>query len=249
MSCVSDKVNEVPQDLVLLHGFAGTARAWDPVIERLRGERYRPLALDLPGHGDRADDDPSIAGTVASILSAAEGDFALCGYSMGGRVALHVALAAPRRVNRLILVATTAGIEDPQERHERSRADARLAAFLQTSTIEQFADRWMKQPIFAGTPKDAAEIWREDLLRNDPYPLAGVLRATGTGELRPVWDRLDALTMPATVIAGSEDRKYVALAERLAEALPDGELHIVEGAGHGLAREAPAELAALIEAA
>ena len=218
------------------------------MIERLRGERYRPLALDLPGHGERAGDDPSIAGTVASILNATEGDFTLCGYSMGGRVALHVALAAPLRVDRLILVATTAGIEDPGESQERSRTDARLAGFLQTATIEEFADRWMEQPIFAGTPKAAAKIWREDLLRNDPQALAGVLRATGTGELRPVWDRLSALTMPATVIAGAEDKKYVALAERLADELPNAELHIIDGAGHGLPREAPAELAQLIDA-
>jgi 2-succinyl-6-hydroxy-2,4-cyclohexadiene-1-carboxylate synthase len=167
---------------------------------------------------------------------------------MGGRVALHVALAAPRRVQRLILVATTAGIEDPDESHERSRTDAQLAAFLQTATIEEFADRWMSQPIFAGTPAKAAAIWRADLLRNDPRALAGVLRATGTGELRPVWDRLDALTMPAIVIAGSEDKKYAALAERLADVLPNGELQIIDGAGHGLPREAPKQLTALIEA-
>jgi 2-succinyl-6-hydroxy-2,4-cyclohexadiene-1-carboxylate synthase len=76
-----------------------------------------------------------------------------------------------------------------------------------------------------------------------------VLRATGAGALRPVWDRLDALTMPATVIAGSRDTKYVQLAGQLTEALPNAELHLIEGAGHGLPREAPAELAALIEPA
>lgn len=248
MSCVSGNVSQVPQDLVLLHGFAGTGHAWDSVIERLRGERYRPLALDLPGHGQRAADDTSIAGTVASVLNAVDGDFALCGYSMGGRIALHVALAAPRRVQRLILVATTAGIEDSQERQERRRSDAQLAGFLQTATMEEFADRWMAQPIFAATPPEAAALWREDLLRGDTEALAQVLRATGTGELRPVWDRLEALTMPATVIAGARDAKYAQLAQRLADTLPNGALEIIEGAGHGLPREAPAELAALIEA-
>ena len=186
---------------------------------------------------------------MASILNATDGDFDLCGYSMGGRIALHVALAAPRRVTRLILVASTAGIADPDERRDRSRSDAQLAAFLQTATREEFADRWMALPIFAGTPPQAARLWREDLLRGDPQALAGVLRATGAAELRPVWDRLEALTMPATVIAGSNDTKYAQLAERLADALPQGELHIIEGAGHGLPREAPAELAALIDAA
>jgi 2-succinyl-6-hydroxy-2,4-cyclohexadiene-1-carboxylate synthase len=219
------------------------------VTEHLRGERYRPVALDLPGHGDRMADDVSIAGTVASILNAVDDDFTLCGYSMGGRIALHVALAAPRRVERLILVSTTAGIADPAERRQRSRADAQLAAFLQTATPDEFAYRWTGLPIFDGTPPAAAAIWREDLLRGDTQALASVLRATGAGALRPVWDRLDALTMPATVIAGSRDTKYVQLAGQLTEALPNAELHLIEGAGHGLPREAPAELAALIEPA
>lgn len=237
----------MPQDLVLLHGFAGTARAWDPVIEHLRGERYRPLAIDLPGHGSRRDDDPLISGTLATVLGATDGDFALAGYSMGGRIALHVALAAPRRVTRLILIATSAGIEDKQERLERSRSDARLAAFLQTATIEQFADRWMSHPIFAGTPSEAAEIWRQDLVRNDPTALAGVIRATGAGQLRPLWDRLSTLTMPVTVVAGGRDTKYVELGRRLAASLPNADLEVIPDAGHGLIREAPDVLAGLIE--
>ena len=44
----------MPETVVLLHGFGGTHRAWDGVIERLPPERYRPLALDLPGHGEYA---------------------------------------------------------------------------------------------------------------------------------------------------------------------------------------------------
>ena len=45
--------------------------------------------------------------------------------------------------------------------------------------------------------------------------------------------------MPATVLAGADDPKFVALGERLAAALPDAELVVVAGAGHGLPREAP----------
>ena len=42
------------QCVVLLHGFSGTRHAWDGVVAELDRERYRPLALDLPGHGDAA---------------------------------------------------------------------------------------------------------------------------------------------------------------------------------------------------
>src|SRR5439155_26158300 len=106
----------VPETVVLLHGFAGTGRLWDPVVARLDGERYRPLAPDLRGHGTAAARRPvTFAGCVHDVLGVVPHRFVLGGYSMGGRIALHVALAAPERVARLILVATTAGLEDPAE--------------------------------------------------------------------------------------------------------------------------------------
>ena len=237
----------VPTTVVLLHGFAGTRRAWDPVVERLDRERYTPLAPDLRGHGDARDARPvSFEACVADVLAAAPERFVLCGYSMGGRIALHVALAAPERVDRLVLVATTAGIDDETARAARRDDDERVASFADGASIEQFADRWAAQPVFAGTPPDAARIWREDLVRNDPRALAAVLRAIGTGAMDPLWGRLGELAMPATVLVGERDAKFVALGERLAAALPAGELVVVPGAGHGLPREAPEAVSAAI---
>ena len=237
----------MPTTVVLLHGFAGTRRAWDPVVERLDRERYTPLAPDLRGHGDARDARPvTFEACVADVLAAAPERFVLCGYSMGGRIAQHVALAAPERIERLVLVATTAGLADEAERAARRADDERLAAFADGASIEQFADRWAAQPLFAGTPPDAARIWREDLLRNDPRALAAVLRGIGTGAMAPLWERLPALTMPATVLAGADDPKFVALGERLAAALPDAELVVVRGAGHGLPRETPEAVVAAL---
>ncbi|MEA2288213.1 MAG: 2-succinyl-6-hydroxy-2,4-cyclohexadiene-carboxylate synthase, partial [Solirubrobacteraceae bacterium] len=168
------------ETVVLLHGFAGTRHGWDLVADRLDAERYRPVALDLRGHGDARDARPvSFGGCAADVAAAAPERFVLCGYSLGGRVALHVALAHPERVSRLVLVASTAGIEDAVQRDQRRAADERLAADVEDGTIEDFADRWMRQPLFAGTPAAAARHWRADLLRNDPAALAAVLRGVG----------------------------------------------------------------------
>jgi 2-succinyl-6-hydroxy-2,4-cyclohexadiene-1-carboxylate synthase len=123
----------VLQTVVLLHGFAGTPRAWDGVSALLPRERLRPLALDLPGHGAQADARRPISFgcCVAHVLARAPARFTLCGYSLGGRVALHVALAAPARVSRLVLVSTSAGIEDATERAKRRAADGALADELE----------------------------------------------------------------------------------------------------------------------
>jgi 2-succinyl-6-hydroxy-2,4-cyclohexadiene-1-carboxylate synthase len=145
-----------------------------------------------------------------------------------------------------VLVATTAGIDDAAARAARRDDDERLAAFADGASIEQFADRWAAQPVFAGTPPEAARIWRADLVRNDSRALAAALRGIGTGAMEPLWDRLGELRMPATVLVGERDAKFVALGERLAAALPGGELVVVPGAGHGLPREAPEAVSAAI---
>jgi 2-succinyl-6-hydroxy-2,4-cyclohexadiene-1-carboxylate synthase len=237
----------MPGTVVLLHGFGNTRRGWDLVAPRIDRERYRPLALDLRGHGAAAARRPmTFAACVADVAAQAPERFALCGYSLGGRVALHVALAHPERVSRLVLVAATAGIEDPAHRAERRAADEDLAAFAERSTIAAFADRWLAQPMFAADPPDAVAFARADLLRNEPAALAAVLRGLGTGAMEPLWARLPDVRMPVTVVAGERDGKFVALGERLAAALPDAELVVIPGAGHGLPREAPEALAEAI---
>lgn len=239
----------MPETLVLLHGFGGTHRAWDPVLPELDHERYSPIVPDLRGHGTKSGVRPvSFEGCVGDVLAAAPDEFVLCGYSFGGRVAQQVALAAPERVLRLILVSSSAGITDPEVRERRIAEDERFADELERMTIAEYAERWMAQPIFQGTPPEAARWWHEDLLRNDPAGLAAALRGIGGGAMEPFWDRLPDLTMPVTVIVGSRDEKFVAFAEQYREHLPDADVHVIDGAGHGLPREAPRELAELIQA-
>jgi 2-succinyl-6-hydroxy-2,4-cyclohexadiene-1-carboxylate synthase len=239
----------VPEPLLLLHGFTQTGRGWDEVARHLAGERYRPLAPDLRGHGAAGTRRPIDMGScVRDVVGLAAGRFALGGYSMGGRIALHVALAHPERVSRLVLVSTTAGIDEPSERAERRARDEALAAWMQRRTIAEVADRWGAQPLFAGQVPEVAAAARADRLRNEPAHLAAALRGIGTGVMAPLWSRLDEVAMPVAVLAGKRDAKFVALASRLARGLPRASLTIVPGAGHALTLEAPAAVAAALEA-
>lgn len=235
-----------PETIALLHGFGGTRRAWDRVIGCLPAREHPPpLALDLPGHGEHADyaaHPITLAGCVEHVLARTPERFALCGYSLGGRIALHVALGAPERVSRLVLVSTSAGIDDPSERAERSASDHRLADALEHAPFEDFIERWSTQPLFADDPPEVGVLAREDQRRNRPDALAAVLRGIGTGEMAPLWDRLSELTMPVTILAGDRDAKYQGLARRMGALLPDATPILVSG-GHRLALENPAAVA------
>lgn len=225
----------MPAPLVLLHGFGGTHRTWDAVRAHLPPERYRPvIALDLPGHGARSQQRPiDWDACVAAVLEQAPASpFVLAGYSLGGRVAQHVAVSAPERVRRLVLISTSPGLRDGAR---RAAADDVLADSIAAMSSAEFADRWMAQPVFAGTPVAARGPWRDDLMRNRPADLAVALRALTVGRMRTF---TDSFLMPVTRIVGERDQRYRTLAG------PDA--IIIPGAGHGLPREAPAELAAVI---
>jgi 2-succinyl-6-hydroxy-2,4-cyclohexadiene-1-carboxylate synthase len=238
----------VIEDLVLLHGFGGTCRTWDGVGALLSAERYRPLALDLPGHGAHAGARKPITftGCVEHVLARSSERFVLCGYSLGGRVALHVALTAPERVSRLVLVSTSPGIEDAAQRAQRSARDRRLAEELEREPFERFIAGWRAQPLFAGDPPAVDLLALEDYRRNRPDGLAAVLRGIGTGEMPPLWGRLGELHMPVTLLAGDRDAKFQDLAERMLALLPAARLVRATG-GHRLALENPAAIARAIE--
>ena len=228
-------------DVVALHGFAGTGRMWQTVDPAYH-------APDLPGHGSAAAQRPiSFAACVEHVLSGAPERFILAGYSMGGRIALHVALAAPERVGRLVLLSTTAGIEHPAEREERRRADDALAVEIEGGTIDDFVTRWSATPMFADDPPNAVGLWLQDMRRNDPVGLAAALRGVGTGAMAPLWDRLGELSMPVTVLAGERDQKFRTLADRISSRLRGKvENIVVPGVGHGIPREDPRAVAAAI---
>ncbi len=232
--------------LVLVHGFTNTGACWQPVLAHV-GQRYRALAPDIRGHGTAAEREPvTLDAVIADIAALAPPRFTLCGYSMGGRIALHVALALPGRVERLITIGASPGIADAAQRAARRADDEALAARLERITIGEFAEQWGRTPVLAGAPAEVAAAAHADRLRSTPAGLARALRGLGTGALPPAWERLGELTMPALFLAGERDRKFAAIAREMAGAVRDARTEIVPGAGHAAHLEAPAFVAGAI---
>ena len=222
--------------LVLLHGFTQTGRSWEPLLPALE-DHFEVTAPDLPGHGARS-------AVRADLWEAARmvgdecGRASYVGYSMGGRVALHLGLARPDLVERLVLVSATGGIEDDAERAARRRDDEDLAASLEAEGLDAFLERWLAQPLFATLP---AEVAGMDARRdNTAEGLASALRLMGTGAQEPLWRRLDELTMPVLVVAGDRDDKFAEQALHLGGWIgPTAELGLVPDAGHACHLERP----------
>jgi 2-succinyl-6-hydroxy-2,4-cyclohexadiene-1-carboxylate synthase len=235
--------------IVLLHGFTQTGGSWAPIVAGLN-DRSPIILPDAPGHGGSSQVRADLWRT-ADLLAGTVGRPALwVGYSMGGRMALHVALAHPDQVDGLVLISTTAGIDAPEERDARRAADDALAARIQADGTEAFLDFWLAQPLFVTLPSGSAG--REARLANTPDGLASSLRLAGTGSQEPLWDRLAELgerSLPVLLIAGELDGKYRDQASRMASAIgPSARALIVSGAGHACHLEQPQIVSAAISA-
>ena len=150
---------------------------------------------------------------------------------MGGRFCLTAALAEPRNVKRLVLVSTTAGIEEKDLRNERLKSDEELARRVEQIGVAQFIDEWLTNSLFSGLSEETNQ--RAVRLKNTAIGLSSSLRLCGAGRQQPTWTKLRELKMPVLVMAGENDLKYVELAERMVQAIGENaRLQIVKNSGH-----------------
>ncbi len=227
--------------LVLVHGFTQTRRCWGPVAADLATD-HELVMVDAPGHGESSAVRADLV-TGGRLIGDAGGTATYLGYSMGGRFVLHTALERPDSVRGLVLVGTTAGLEDPDERSARVADDEDRARHLEQVGIATFVDEWLALPLFNGLSAEAAA--RDERLINTVEGLASSLRMAGTGTQVPTWDRLGELAMPVLVVAGALDAKFVDLGERLASCIgPNATFVTVPNAGHTAHLEQPDEFLA-----
>jgi 2-succinyl-6-hydroxy-2,4-cyclohexadiene-1-carboxylate synthase len=223
--------------VVFVPGFMQRGEAWAPVARRV-AERYPTLCLDFASH--------TLDERLDELRAAAEPGTAVVGYSMGGRLALHLAVREPERLAALVTVGATAGIEDEHARAERLRADEELATWMESASIEEVVARWEVQPVFAGQPPKVVEAQRPGRLSHRPEQLASLMRTAGQGAPAPIWDRLGSLPMPLLALAGERDERYVEAARRMRELAPHGRAQVVRGAGHAAHLERPHAVARLV---
>ena len=222
--------------IVLIPGFTQTSASFDGVRAALAG-RFEVEAIDVPIGLD-------FAATAASLGIGRERAIYV-GYSMGGRLALRLAVDHPDLVRALVLVSASPGLADAAERAARRAADDALADEIEHMGVEAFLERWLAQPLFAGVPQGAPGL--SERRRLGASDLASCLRDLGTGVQEPLWDRLADLAMPVALVTGTRDAKFEGIANAMAALIPCCTRVRVEG-GHSLPLEAPEDLAAAIGA-
>lgn len=235
--------------LVMLHGFTGSAAYWlyhQPGLT----SRFRLLLPDLPGHGAAVEPEylarASFADCAADLLATLQAHGVercpVLGYSMGGRLALFLALKYPEFVSYLILESASPGIANEDERAARADADDRLAQAIETRGMLWFVDYWESLPLWASQSRldpTVRAALRSRRLAGSTQGFATSLRQMGTGVQPSLWGVLPTLTIPTLLISGREDAKFTAIAEDMAALLPDARHAIIDQAGHAVHLEQP----------
>jgi 2-succinyl-6-hydroxy-2,4-cyclohexadiene-1-carboxylate synthase len=223
--------------VIFVPGFMQRGEAWAPVAE-LVAKRYPSACLDFRTH--------TFETRLGELREAARPGAVAVGYSMGGRLALHLAVRDPERFAGLVTVGASPGIDDAAERRRRRDADEELAAWMERSTIQEVVARWERLPVFAGQPEDLVDRQRAGRLSHDPRLLARLLRSAGQGALPAMSDDLPSLPIPLLALAGERDERYLQAGRRIALLAPRGDTLPVTGAGHAAHLERPGAVAELV---
>jgi 2-succinyl-6-hydroxy-2,4-cyclohexadiene-1-carboxylate synthase len=234
--------------ITFLHGFLGSSKDWSSIAHTI-SDRFCCLLIDLPGHGKsllEADElylMPATAELVVAILHRHQIPKSyLYGYSMGGRLALYLAIHFPQLFPQVILESASPGLALERDRVMRQQHEQKLADRLEQN-FPQFLQDWYDQPLFATLKQHPQfpQIFTQRSQQN-PRLLAKSLRQIGLGMQPNLWPDLANLQMPLRLIAGERDRKFIAIQQEIQRFCPKAMMRTVENTGHNVNWENPAAI-------
>jgi 3-oxoadipate enol-lactonase len=247
-------------DLVLLHGQPGTAADWQQVSERLPVQ-LRVVAPDRPGYGSSPLPPAGFAANARTVVHQLDlhdiRRAVLVGHSYGGGVALSAAALAPDRIEAVVLLASVGpGCVTGLDRLLAAPAAGPLCALVAwrlTPWIARARLAWITRlqgrllapgehvnwQVWAHASRERGRLWRTFLVEQ-----RALMR-----ELDELVALIPLVQAPALLLADPKDNVVpLHTARRLAQALPNGHLQLVEGAGHHLPRRAPGAVADAVAA-
>ncbi len=242
--------------IVLAHGYSATARMWAPQVSAF-ASRYRVVTYDARGQGrTEVPTDPALYSQPTMVEDLHQllrhlriSRAVIGGLSMGGNVALNLALAHPEMVRALLVCDTGAGSDEPDEWARKVR---RWIGMLESQGVEAFADDYIADPIladYADRSPDAKQFLRAAITSSTALGLArGLGGVVGNRpSIYTLGDRLAALRVPTSIVVGDRDHWCTKVSEFMAASIPGAKLVVIKDSGHMTNLEQPAQFNAAVE--
>ena len=231
-----------PLECWCLHGAVGMAADWRELAKSLAPAGVSTRAVDLWRFLDCCpmslpDFGKALNAEASGEISRSGSNRALLGYSMGGRLALHSLLAQPHPWQAAIIVSAHPGLENEADRAARRSTDIAWATQTLTGNWQQFLDAWNGQSVLGPTLMRDPQASGSLVMRRREIARSFVDWSLGAQE--PLWHRLAEISIPVLWIAGENDAKFLALAQRAVSLTPAAQLVIAPACGHRVPWEAP----------
>jgi len=231
-----------PEDaptLMLCHGFSGSAADFDLHTSALVDAGLRVVLMEHRGHGRSGWGSPSdysvrrLTDDLAGLLDrVAPGKVHLLGHSMGGRIALELALEQPDLIASLVLMDTSAWSFASTDPDEAALVADFFRGYDPSSGLPGFQSSGPEDTMIARRTPPEWQRSRDSLRsRLDPAAFKSLGVELFADGVEPI-TRLDSIACPITVMVGSEDAPYRDQAPTLVERLGNARLHVFDGAHH-----------------
>ena len=245
---LSNKDDSIPT--LFLHGFTGTANSWNEIISKLTSYS---ITLDIVGHGKSTFNDLNSNYSVddwcsdlSKILDSLKiNRVNICGYSMGGRLAIAFATGYPAKINNLILESCGLGIVDKKAKNKRYREDSSLSNTI-TRDLPEFVRIWQRNALFINQERKnntGFKIQEENRLSHDPLQLAKAMMSFSQGTMNSYQNKFSTFNFPISIINGEEDKKYLKIGMQISKLNKHAKQYIISKAIHNTHLENPQEFA------
>lgn len=235
--------------ILFLHGFTGSSNDWREIVQKIN-KRFNKIGLDFVGHGKSSSPSSenyyhveSLINQIAQVINHIKlKDLLLCGYSMGGRAAIHFTAASPDLVKGLILESASPGIKNQKERNARKKSDEELIDFIEKNSLDDFAAMWLDQELFGTLRRfsnDKLKRMKDERAKNSKIGLANSLRGFGTGVMPYIGNEVAKLKIPTILITGGLDDKFTQINQNFKKIFPSAKHKIISTAGHNTHLEEP----------
>lgn len=216
-----------------LHGAVGSHRDWDLFKKDLNDDLAAHDLWNLSDTGSA-----SLAAAGHEIARLAHESDVLMGYSMGGRIALHALLAAPKKWKAAIIISAHSGLLEGHD--ERLKHDANWA-ILANQDWEAFLQKWNTQSILPSTTKGMVQA-----TSHDQEAVVKSFLHWSLGAQENLLPQLSDLSIPILWVTGEEDQKFTQLGRAASSKIPNAHHGVISNCGHRVPWEKPREFARMV---
>ncbi len=248
MSNLFYKVEGNGLPLLLIHGFTGSNKSFD-IVSKYMQQYFKVVRIDLVGHGKSMtynESDYSFENSINSIISIINKlkfrKVNILGYSLGGRIAMHIASNFQKKINNLILCSASYGLENPEEKKKRINSDQKLISLLEEKGIKDFVNYWESISLWESEnklPLEKRTKHKKIRLENNPLGLAMNLKNQGQGKQNNLLPELQKIDTKTLILYGSNDEKYKRISKKLSNSIRKSKTIMVPESGHNIILENP----------